>query len=375
MNQPTVVDFCCGAGGMSRGFSMAGFKVIEGLDINMDALTTFRINHPEANWRKKDLLTLKLDDVPPCTVIMGGVPCPNFSIANRKRDFRAGLVLVMKFLEIVFYNKPRYWIMENVPPLKKVLRIEGVKSVILNAANYGVPQLRKRVFYGDFPTPPPTHSELGQEDLTGRKMKKWVTVKEALSGLPPPLKYSKKLYPSPKQLERMLAFRKMMDLDKPSPVIKVDDRSGDMTNDALLIWSHCYFDNLRKNDKWHKGEREVRHDEPSPTIVPRMRTEGVIVDGASECRHTKSSHPFRRYPVEKPLGAALHTEGQRYYHQQGRKRRRLTVRECTRLQSFPDDFIFHGSLSSQYRQVGRAVPPLLAKAIGEAIKTDLETTK
>lgn len=334
--KPTVVDLCCGCGGLSKGFQMAGFHIIEGVDVDMDALTTFRLNHSEANWRKKDLLTMRLDDVPPCDVIIGGVPCPNFSIANRKGDFRVGLLLVLRFLEIVFHNKPKYWVMENVPPLKKILSIEGIKSVVLNAADYGVPQIRKRAFFGDFPTPKSTHSEKPHRTLDGRELKKWITVGEAISDLPLPVCYSKKLHPSKKQVDKMLRSRKPMDSDKPSHTC---------TSDDLLVWSHFYVNNLRSDDKWEKGNREIDVRKPSPVVVPRMRSEQVIADGAITHNHIKV----------------------------GKQLRRLTVRECARLQSFPDDFIFYGSVSSQYsRQVGRAVPPLLAKAIALAIKSDLE---
>jgi site-specific DNA-cytosine methylase len=139
----TVIDLFCGCGGFSEGFRQAGFKIILGIDIWMDALKSFKIN------QKCDVLRMDIKDVnllPECDVIIGSPPCVNFSSINLKREEEIGLVLIHEFERIIKINNPTIWIWENVPSVKKYYP----SASILNSWNFGLPQKRKRAFVSNF---------------------------------------------------------------------------------------------------------------------------------------------------------------------------------------------------------------------------------
>jgi len=154
----TVADLLCGCGGFSYGFDYAGFEIVYGLD-NWDvACESFRQNFPKAEVVCQDALTLSADDIPSTDIIIGGPPCQQFSVANLKKSMDSSLI--EWFLKVVMEKEPEYWIMENVPLAKKVvleiakkLEIEIPKMVIYRMHEYGVPQIRKRLFCGRFPEP------------------------------------------------------------------------------------------------------------------------------------------------------------------------------------------------------------------------------
>ena len=172
-----VIDLFCGAGGLSEGFRQAGFTIVEGYDIWMDALTSFQLNQ-ECSWVKCDILRKHLNFYPPADVVIGSPPCVSFSSANPSSDFRDGLKLVFRFLEVVCELKPKFWVMENVPQLGKFLPDQlATTKTSLNAADYGVAQIRERCFFGNFPRPEPTHSK--HNTLDGKE--KWVTMDKVLS--------------------------------------------------------------------------------------------------------------------------------------------------------------------------------------------------
>ncbi len=178
-----VADFFCGAGGFSEGFRQMGFNVVFGLDNWQPAVNTHKLNHPESNTVKLDILSLKTPEdidrvVPDVEIIIGSPPCVAFSGSNKagKAEKGFGIQLIEYYLRIVAWklNRPksilRYWILENVPnssPYVKDsytfndLNLPGGEKValrikernILDAADYGAPQGRLRFFCGDYPKP------------------------------------------------------------------------------------------------------------------------------------------------------------------------------------------------------------------------------
>lgn len=452
----TVVDLFCGAGGFSEGFRRAGFQIVLGVDKEPKMLATFRANHPDTEVWERDVLTIDPNELPDVDVIIGSPPCQPFSVASKKKDPEKGMILVNWMLEAVRGKRPRMWVMENVPPIAKHLP-KWIKTVrILNAVEYGVPQTRKRCFAGDYPIPPPTHNNGPdpQRTIDGRVLKPWVTVRDAIGDLPPPMMY-------PKKPVHVGGMGKVQDPDRPSRVIKVDGRGGDFCNDTILIpdnTNHSFIsegardriasyglrvqdpEELSKTVTTYSGgprifdtfldareierirrEREdtSRHwgrmgfpddiDRPSRTITQIHGTsrETIVVS----CHYTTPNpspeaigrriekHGIKRawdkhgvyiLPQDKPSQAVLShiaKDGKDFLveenspattvqgdprlwprgHHTQRKvvYRRLTVREAARLQSFPDSYQFVGPLSWRYRQVGEAVPPLLAQRIAE----------
>jgi len=192
---PTVLDLFCGAGGFSTGFADAGYDILAGVDTDEDAITTFDENH-DARAIEHDLTETtprefcNRYDVDPDTidVVIGGPPCQGFSTANTDRhvdDERNNLVFV--FADYVAYVQPNVFVMENVTGITSVddgtlfetllddVRAAGyvVDDEVLNAADYGVPQTRRRMFVqgvheslGETPTwPEPTHAPREELDL------------------------------------------------------------------------------------------------------------------------------------------------------------------------------------------------------------------
>ncbi len=304
-----IISLFCGAGGMDLGFIKAGHEIVWANDNDPDSCKTYERNlgHKPVC---KDIEKVPSEEIPSGDVVIGGFPCQGFSIANPYRhteDSRNKLYL--EFLRVVRDKCPKYFVAENVPGLcsiggyetkldkkrgeGRVLKmiLDDFRSIgyfvewkILNAADFGVPQTRKRVII--LGTRNDVEKKLMHPEHTHSK-ERWLTVKIALRGLP---------------LE---------------PTLDIPNHIG--TAHGVKINGYL-------------GNRETRLDKPSPTIVGRGGGTGG--------------------PVIIP-----HPSGQR----------RMTVRETARLQSFPDSFVFEGSVSSQYRQIGNAVPCSLAYNIAKML--------
>jgi len=312
-----VVDLFCGAGGFSLGFEVLdGFEVIYAVDNDPKPLETYRHNFPNTEVVEEDVRNV--GEVPDADVVIGGPPCPDFSLANKNRDPEAGMELVYEFLRLKDTANPDYWIMENVKMAEKHLpRKKFPRKGVYNCANYGVPQKRERVFAGDYPKPKQTHAEHPQKTLTGEKLKPWVTVWEAIGDLIlaptkeelkemseietdgkkisygkrdsenhyvvpnfdnpirtilssanprvflpiPDHNLTEKLELNEEQEERVKEFRGENfpdNLDEPSRTIKVDGRGGDKSNDTIYVPVPDHFPELLDNEKLEriKEERE-----------------------------------------------------------------------------------------------------------------------
>lgn len=148
---------------------MAGFDVVLGVDIGEVALRSYKANHPEIETWQIDILDLTAKELPYADVILGSTPCVEFSIAKRNRTY--DMSLTNHFLKIVRDYQPQYWMLENVPGIAPFL---NVPYKILNAADYGVPQKRKRCIAGKYPLPTPTHSEHGNQTLNNARLRPWI---------------------------------------------------------------------------------------------------------------------------------------------------------------------------------------------------------
>jgi DNA (cytosine-5)-methyltransferase 1 len=341
-SQLVVLDLFSGCGGLSLGFSRQGFNVVAGIDNWKDALQTFEKNHVGAKGIQMDLGSFSGPGlkkiIPRADVVIGGPPCQGFSISGKRNPSDSRNHLYRGFVEVVKLLKPRAFVLENVPNLVsmeggkikdsilKDFRSLGYNIVykVLLASDYGVPQNRRRVvFVGnrkaskfEFPSGKYTSSDLK------------VSCEDALSDLPEKaVEDGSKYAVSPRSLYQKMIRKK-----------------------SNTIFNHQITD----------------HD------VKTIRTIALVPDGGnykdlpSHLQNTRRVHiAWTRYRSNKP-SLTIDTGHRHHFHY--KYNRIPTVRESARLQSFPDDFIFYGTKTSQYKQVGNAVPPLMAEALASALK-------
>ncbi|MCY3932196.1 MAG: DNA cytosine methyltransferase [Acidobacteria bacterium] len=360
-SRPTVVDLFSGCGGLSWGLEKNGFRIISGVD-NWDvALRTFQENHRSAQAVSADLGTLDCTDLAellklgPRTpdVVVGGPPCQGFSSAGQRRPGDARNTLVGGFARLVAHLSPTVFVFENVEGFLTAERGSRILELLdplvgagyrihlrkINAANFGVPQHRKRVIaigaLGSDPQyPEPTHSAYGAPGarLAGCHLPATPTLGEALASLPP----ASRAAPGEPE-DHYSAPLQGLDLERAKAL-----RPGETMRDLPeKYWHDSYrrraFRRVKDGTPTEKrggapaGLRRLRLDEPAKAVTGAAR---------NECIH----------PTED---------------------RCLTVREYARLQTFPDNFTFFGTASARMQLIGNAVPPLLATKIAEAVQETL----
>lgn len=320
-----VIDLFCGAGGLSTGFSRAGFNVVVGVDSNERAIETFLANHSESQAILGDVTKLSSRDILEKTglekidVIIGGPPCQGFSMAGKRRPNDPRNSLFREYLRIVRELKPDCFVMENVRGILS-MKNESGKSVIdiileefrrlnyydvelhsVNTANYGVPQRRQRIFIigvkrgYSFTFPYRTHSNKTSDN----HLRPWKGIRDII-------------------LDRKKVPSKYF-------------YSGKLINGFLR--------REKKNKKRGMGFgwQFNKPDSPSYTISARYWKDGA------ESLIRYDEHNIRM----------------------------LTPKECAAIQSFPKNYVFKGSEKETYMQIGNAVPPLMAENIALSIKKTL----
>lgn len=348
------VDLFCGAGGLSCGLSMAGIETVLGIDFDATAIRTFNENKL-GKGVVADLEKLSSEKIRelckgPVDLIVGGPPCQGFSLSGfRNKDDKRNR-LYKSFVRIVQDLSPRGFLLENVPGLvslfggkvrDSIIREFSklgycVKYQILRASDYGVPQHRRRVVFvglreGIFNFPEPTHFKdpiLGQSRM--------VTCKDALDDLP--LLSTGEFLGSEIQAYRSAPkndFQRTMRKSSNVVLNHIAAKHSDVVRKTISLVPagknyKALPSNLRESRNFHVAWTRFPENEPSPTI------------------DTGHRHHFHYSECRVP-----------------------TVRECARLQSFPDDFRFTGNKTQQFRQVGNAVPPLMAMALGQSLKKAL----
>lgn len=314
----TAIDLFAGAGGLSLGLEAAGIEALFAVEIVPDAVATYRATFPGAQVNAADIREVDFRRWAGVDVVAGGPPCQPFSVGGLRLGRDDARDFLPEFVRAVLEVRPRTFIMENVPglisfgpylrsvlgPLFDLYAIS--EPQVLNAADYGVPQSRKRlVIVGSrdgaaFRLPP------GSSDL---RVPAGMVLTREPRGEPNPSKivYAKRpdLRPNPYQGHLFNGGGRAIELNRPSPTILA----------------------AAGGNKTHFIDLENR--------VPTYH------------RHLKKGGA----PLVGELPGA----------------RRLTVMESAALQSFPEGVRFSGSRSSQYTQIGNAVPPRLAQAIGEEL--------
>ena len=326
-----VISLFSGCGGMDLGFrgdfdflnkhyDRNNYEIIFANDILKHACETYEINFNHKAWCG-DVKDLDYSNLPDADIVIGGFPCQDFSLAGKRKGLdaeRGRLYLEMK--KIIEYVKPIAFVAENVDGIRiskkgedtsaldtivKDFKSSGYKVVykVLNAADYGVPQNRKRVIIVGIRND--IDAEMNYPKIThGLPNQPFVTAKDAIDDL----------------------------------WDKIDDPS--IMNHTFKDYSKAAF----YDDGRGQGNCQIRADKPSPTI--RSEHHGNI---EGHYRSYDDKHPNDR-----------------------NKWRRLSVRECARLQSFPDNFKFPHAASTSYKEIGNAVPPVLAWNIAKALYESLK---
>jgi DNA (cytosine-5)-methyltransferase 1 len=353
----TVVDLFSGCGGLSLGFERAGFEIVAAYDNWKPAIETYAENFRHTA-HLADLS--KCSGLPGSTVIVGGPPCQGFSSAGRRRVEDGRNNLVRTFALLVERRRPLAFVFENVegfltqaggrfvfdllePLIGTGYRIHLRK---VNAAHYGVPQHRKRVLVigglGWDPTfPEHTHSALGAPGATlanGHHLPFTPTLGEALRGLPRP-----KVARNGGQAPLDHAYSPLNEEDRQrAELLKPGQRMRDLPEE---LWHESY----------------------------RRRAYRRVMDGTPTERRGGAPAGLRRLAADEPSKAITGGALRDFVHPA--EDRPLTVRECARLQAFPDDFVFIGNQSERIQMIGNAVPVLLAERIAVTLKRDVERAK
>lgn len=347
MDKKYIIDLFSGAGGLSLGFEMAGFSSVLAIDKWADAIITYNENRKNKCGTTLDIhdfsneQLLEYKNKYKIEGIIGGPPCQGFSLVGTRQTNDPRNSLYIEYVRFVSVIKPNFFVLENVPGLLSMENGKykndiinrfselgyNVNYAILKASDYGVPQSRKRVFFiglnkdkfGDY---------FFNFDIIRRQP--IISTEEAISDLPTLLDCE--------ESESYSSF-------------PFNDYQKKMRNGSKIIHNH-----VRTN-----------HTEKTIKIISMVPDGGTIKDLPEEYYKIRNYNAaFKRMNSKLP-SSTIDCGHRNYFHYS--LNRIPTVRESARIQSFPDTYVFCGSKTSQYTQVGNAVPPLLAYAIAKTILT------
>lgn len=343
-----VIDLFCGCGGLSYGFIQAGYDVILGLDNDNAALNTFQKNHNNSIAKNINLadedICLQIKNLignKSIDIIVGGPPCQGFSLTGPRNFYDKRNQLYFAMVNTVREFQPKAFVIENVTGMATLYGGEiknkiiecftelgyNVNVQILCSADYGVPQIRKRLVFvglkndfGEFSFPEETNTP-----------DNYISCEDALSDLP-----------------------------------SLENDLGEEISHYQIKPLSKYQKIMRQNAKKLYNHVATNHTEEVKNVIALVPEGGNYKDlppgvGASR----KFNEAWTRYHSKKP-SRTIDTGHRNHFHY--KYNRVPTVRENARLQSFPDDFIFYGTKTQQNRQVGNAVPPLLGYNIAKQIK-------
>lgn len=327
-----IVSFFSGAGGLDLGFNKAGFNIEWANEYDREIWETYRKNHPQTILDTRSILNIPMNEIPDNPIgVIGGPPCQSWSEAGALRginDKRGQLFF--DFIKVLEEKQPLFFLAENVSGMllprhekalaniKEMFKNAGIgynlSFKLLNAADYGVPQDRKRVFFIGY------RKDLGIKFNFPEPLKEKYTLKDAIH-------------------------------DLKDSVLPAKDKNYS-NEDACTVPNHEYM--LGNFSTIFMSRNRVRSwDEQSFTIQAGGRHAPI---------HPQA--PKMKF-IEQNIRVFVPGKEDLY--------RRLSVRECARIQTFPDDFVFHyKNIAAGYKMIGNAVPVNLAFELAKVIKSDLK---
>lgn len=336
-----IIDLFCGIGGLSLGFEQSGFEVVSAIDMWKDAIVTFNHNRKSPVGKVETVEMFNQTELMELTShhhisgIIGGPPCQGFSTVGRRVVDDPRNKMYLEFFKAVKIAQPDFFVIENVKGMLTLNKGAFVSDLIdrfgenglgytisyqlLNAADYGIPQNRFRVFF--------------------------VGIKGKRFEFPQPFSYT------------LTAKDGISDLE------------GSTNEQYGSSPQNDYQAKLRGQCKHPVNQDYTSHTAQTVSIISMIPDGGNIKSLPPEYwQIRKYNKAFERMGTFKPSNT-IDTGHRNYFHYS--EPRIPTVRESARLQSFPDDFEIIGTRGSQYKQVGNAVPPMLANILAEQIKKTL----
>ena len=341
-----VLDLFCGAGGFSLGFVNAGYELLAGIDNDANAINTYKYNFGNKKGILLDLFEtpnfIELDKKlgKSLDVIIGGPPCQGFSVAGKRLADDPRNRLYKAYLDFIDRYKPKAVIIENVPSILSLysgriakeitVDLEGkgysISICKLNSADYGIPQARKRIFF------------------VGLRNKKIFD----FSRLP--------VLPASKHITSKMALDDL-------PLLS--NSNGGETLEYSKNSTNEYQRKMRRGSEKIYNHSAVIHKAETIRIINLVPDGGNYKNLPEDLQNTRRVNiAWTRLNSKKP---SFTIDAGHNHHFHYKANRVPTVRESARLQSFPDKFVFVGGRVSQYRQVGNAVPPMLAELIATSL--------
>ncbi len=369
--KPNVIDLFCGAGGLSLGFTQAGFQINLANDIEACCIETYAFNHPEVPGRyiiRGDLneVLAEIEEwlrFPRVDVVIGGPPCQGFSMANRQRlidDPRNQLY--RSYVRVVEKVKPLFFVMENVRGMLSVADevVEDFNRIgydvtyqILNARDFGVPQHRERlIFIGN--NGKNDNERIFDEIKAYGAGQPETVLQDALSGLKP-LEASRLKNATECESEESGAVIGRTGQPQENEYIRLINQG----RESPVVYNHkaCY-NNDRDIEIFRRLSPGDRSDDPKiADIMPYASRNHIFKDKYFKLENDR---------ICKTITAHMKFDCNMYIHPT--QARGLTPREAARVQSYPDDYFFHGAYTKTYMQVGNSVPPLLGRAIATILR-------
>jgi len=399
----SAVSLFSGCGGLDFGFKKAGFKILWANDNDKDSVKTYSKNVSK-DIILGDIRKTEKKEIPKnADVLLGGFPCQGFSVANNKRNTKDERnLLYREMLDAIVSSQPKFFVAENV---KGILSLGGGKVIemimkdfksigynvdkpfIINCAYYGVPQFRERVFIignrinAVNPFPKISHVNGIETPIPEflkpnfKKLPKVISVRKAIGNMPDPDSPEGKKIPNHYGRNNVKGhyMARKQDINQAEicdylrewrkkagiTVSKIDEITGYDYAAGHWFRKDNNSGSIPKPEDWWKLKKILGFDDKYDKAVTEL-----------ELRKIKFEQTLRTTNWDRPSDTITASGSEIHVN----KRRRLTIRECARLQSFPDNFIFTGSISSQYSQVGNAVPPLMAKKIALEIRKQLKSS-
>lgn len=385
-----VISLFSGCGGLDLGFKQAGFEIVWANDFDRDAVESYKRNIGNEIYLG-DIRHIKSDDIPnDPDVVLGGFPCQGFSVANNKRSMKDQRNFLYKeLLRVVKDKQPKIFIGENVKGLLSIgkgsvldMIIKDFKEIgyninykLVNASNYLVPQNRERIILYGVKNPsnfelniPMAVKQISTQEAISFLSDVWITNNvievdgkiihnHIASTNVHDTFYGRKEPPNQREIcDYLNIWKRKVGLSTE----KIDKSFGYSYTAGHWFRKDNNSGSIPKPDDWWKLKELLKFDNKYDKAVTEMVLKPITFE--QSLRITNWDKPSDTITATSP---EIHIN----------KKRRLSVRECAILQTFPNNFIFEGSLSSMYRQIGNAVPPILSYQIALIVKKFINQIK